>query len=59
MFLVASGMTYSGARYRVKQYLKVFVPLAALYICGMPIIVLLANTTMDAKNRNEFVFILV
>lgn len=59
LFFVAVIYTYTHSRYRIKQYLKTFSILGGFYICGMPIVVLLANQYIPQSQRNEFVFIFV
>ena len=51
-FLVAVAWTYTNSRYRVKQFLCKFGPMGFCYICALPFIVFVANSLIEAKDRN-------
>lgn len=51
-FLVSIFVTYQESRFRVREFLKKFGLLGFLYICSMPLVVLVANWMVPARQRN-------
>jgi len=49
--------TYIKSRPKVKSFVLIFTLFGGLYIAAMPIIVLIGNTFISAKDRHEFVFV--
>ncbi len=51
--------TYRNVRISLKQFLCKFSVLGFFYIASMPLVVILANYQVAARNRHEFVFICI
>ena len=56
VFVVACLFTFRKVRINLKRFMTKFGLLGLIYIGSMPVVVLLANWKIEAKNRNEFVF---
>ena len=52
IFLGAVAWTSSNSRYKVKKFFVVFGVLGFLYICSLPLIVWIANTWVQPRDRN-------
>lgn len=59
IFFIGVLITYSKSRHRIKKYLIKFSIFGSIYICSVPIIILIANSYVPQSQRNEFVFIVV
>lgn len=59
VFIGGCIYTFRKVRISLKKFLTKFGILGLLYIASMPVIVLIANYNIYAKNRNEFVFICI
>jgi len=59
IFLVGVVNTYKKSRSRVQGFLIKFGVLGAIYISALPLIVHIGNNYVEARNRNEFVFVAI
>jgi hypothetical protein len=59
VFVWGCVRTYRMVRHNLKKFLLKFAILGFIYIASTPIIIYIANSSIPAKNRNEFVFIAI
>jgi uncharacterized membrane protein YedE/YeeE len=52
VFVCACIWTYRQVRINLKKFMWKFGVLGLIYIVSMPVVVLIANWTVEAKNRN-------
>ena len=59
IFIGGAISTYMKSREKVKNFVLVFIMFGGVYIAALPIIVLIGNTMVGAKDRHEFVFVAI
>lgn len=59
VFIAGAAFTYRKVRVSLKQFMWKLMIFGALYIGSMPLVVLIANQKVPARDRHEFVFICI
>lgn len=52
VFFIAIGFTYNQSRSKVKTFIIAFAIVGGLYICALPLIILIGNNFISAKDRH-------
>lgn len=52
VFLGGAFNTYMKSREKVKKFFIMFIVLGGIYVAALPIIVLMGNSMVEAKNRH-------